>query len=82
MAGCARHVCHLVNVTSVALHHEAAICVQTAYEVLTEQQLWDRQAQDVQSVTSVLGISDGEAARVLRYYKWCVLPMLPCRVDA
>jgi hypothetical protein len=51
---------------------------QAAYEVLTEQQMRERQAQDVQSVTSVLGISDGEAARVLRHYKWCTLCTPPC----
>lgn len=53
------------------------ICLQAAYEVLTEQELRERQAENVQSVTSVLGITDGEAARVLRHYKWCVLCMLP-----
>jgi hypothetical protein len=53
-------------------------CAQAAYEVLTEQQMRERQAQDVQSVTSVLGISDGEAARVLRHYKWCALCTPPC----
>lgn len=45
---------------------------QAVYEVLTEQQLRERQAESVGAVTSVLGITDGEAARVLRHYKWCV----------
>lgn len=43
---------------------------RAAYEILTEQQLRERQAESVGAVTSVLGITDGEAARVLRHYKW------------
>lgn len=70
---------HLLKVSRGSMVASYSWCAQAAYEVLTEQQMRERQAQDVQSVTSVLGISDGEAARVLRHYKWCTLCTLPCR---
>ena len=45
---------------------------QAAFEVLTEAQLRERQQETLQEVTSVTGLTEQDAGRVLRLYKWCV----------
>eukprot|EP00879_Flechtneria_rotunda_P014450 GHRR01015099.1.p1 GENE.GHRR01015099.1~~GHRR01015099.1.p1 ORF type:complete len:471 (+),score=115.95 GHRR01015099.1:168-1580(+) len=40
------------------------------YAVLTKVDISKRQEEAIESVTSILGISDEDAARVLRKYKW------------
>jgi hypothetical protein len=45
-------------------------CLQSKYVVLTKTDILRRQKEAVEQVTSILGISDDDAARVLRKYKW------------
>ena len=51
---------------------------QTKYIVFSEGKLKERQDEAISQVTGVLGIAPGEAARVLRQYKWCTFS--PCIV--
>jgi hypothetical protein len=44
--------------------------VQAPYVVLNKQELARCQQEALKAVTSILGISDEEAMRVLRIYKW------------
>lgn len=48
-------------------------CTQAPYRVLGKADIARSQQEVVESVTSILGISDEEATRVLRRYKWCVI---------
>jgi hypothetical protein len=43
---------------------------QSKYLVLTKADILRRQKEAIEQVTSILGISDDDAARVLRKYKW------------
>lgn len=43
---------------------------QVRFRVMNEVELRDRQKEALSSVTSVLGIADSDAAKVLRAYKW------------
>jgi hypothetical protein len=43
---------------------------QSKYLVLTKADILRRQKEATEQVTSILGISDDDAARVLRKYKW------------
>jgi hypothetical protein len=45
-------------------------CVQPQYTVLSKEELRAQRQKALDSVTSVLGITDDEAARLLRKYKW------------
>lgn len=45
-------------------------CLQSKYEVLTRADILRRQKEAIEQVTSILGISDDDASRVLRKYKW------------
>lgn len=45
---------------------------QSKYVVLSKPDLKRQQVEVVEAVTSVLGISSEDAARILRKYKWCV----------
>jgi hypothetical protein len=45
-------------------------CLQSKYVVLTRADILRRQKEAIGQVTSILGISDDDAARVLRKYKW------------
>lgn len=40
------------------------------YKVLTREQLQEARRRVIDEVTSVTGVSDDEAARALRSYKW------------
>ena len=44
--------------------------MQNPYVVLTKPQVLERQKEVVSEVTSILGISDEDATRILRKYKW------------
>lgn len=44
---------------------------QAQYVVLRRDDVRARQAKAVHEVASVLGLSDDDAARVLRRFKWC-----------
>lgn len=46
--------------------------MQATYDILTEAVLRERQAEAVEQVTALLGISDGDAEHILRQYKWQV----------
>lgn len=43
---------------------------QGKYRILDEGELKERQQDAVRSVTSVLSVSDADASRVLRLFKW------------
>ncbi|WIA08252.1 hypothetical protein OEZ85_007696 [Tetradesmus obliquus] len=43
---------------------------KSKYEVMTRADILRRQKEAIEQVTSILGISDDDAARVLRKYKW------------
>lgn len=43
---------------------------QGKYRILDEGELNERQQDAVRSVTSVLSVSDADASRVLRLFKW------------
>lgn len=45
-------------------------CVQAKYEVLRRSDLEDRQRESVRETAELLCVSQNEAARVLRFYKW------------
>ncbi len=53
-----------------SIRYMSTASVQTVYEVLNERQLRERQAEALEAVTSVTGIPEGEAVRVLRHFKW------------
>lgn len=44
--------------------------LQNKYAVLTKTDILRRQKEAVENVTSILGIADEDAARILRRYKW------------
>jgi hypothetical protein len=46
--------------------------MQTKYLVLTKNDIRKRQKEAVESVISILGISDEDASKLLRRYKWFV----------
>jgi hypothetical protein len=46
--------------------------VQHKYVVLSKADIKRRQEEVIEAVTSVVGISAEDAARILRKYKWCV----------
>ena len=46
---------------------------QAQYAVYSEEQLQEREKAVLAEVTSVLSITDAEAVRVLRLYKWCAM---------
>jgi hypothetical protein len=53
--------------------------LQNPYRILPKHQLPERRKQSIEDVTSVLGISDDEAVRLLRKFKWWASPArLPC----
>lgn len=45
---------------------------QVKYRVMNEVELRDRQKEAVNTITSILSITDSDAAKVLRAYKWDV----------
>lgn len=45
-------------------------CTQGKFRVLDEHELKERQQEAVRSVTSVLSVSEADASRVLRLFKW------------
>lgn len=45
-------------------------CSQGKFRVLDEHELKERQHEAVRSVTSVLSVSETDASRVLRLFKW------------
>jgi hypothetical protein len=46
------------------------LLLQTKYVVLTRDDIHRRQQEVIDAVTSVLGISNEDAGRILRKYKW------------
>lgn len=55
-------------VERVHADHEGLL--QSKYAVLTKADMQRRQKEAIEAVTSILGISDDDAARILRKYKW------------
>lgn len=54
----------------VYVHADHGCFLQSKYAVLTKADMLRRQHEAIEAVTSILGISDDDAARVLRKYKW------------
>lgn len=56
-------------------------CPQAPYTILSPDKLKEQRLATIERVTSVLGIPDDWAVRVLRKYKWCVGPSASTTLD-
>jgi len=58
----------------VEVLYNFAVDLQAPYIVYNELELRERQQSAVDDVAGVLSVDKGDVVRVLREYKWCVIP--------